>query len=52
MARKRRLRATLPSPATSVLRLDDLVIGESRALFDLVCARDLEGVVAKRLDAP
>jgi len=52
MVRKRRLRAIVPSPATSVLRLDDPVVGDGRALFDLVCANDLEGVVAKRLDAP
>ena len=49
MARKRRLRSIVPSPATSVLRLDDPVIGEGRALFELVCAQDLEGIVAKRL---
>jgi bifunctional non-homologous end joining protein LigD len=50
-ARKRRLRTIVPSPATSVLRLEPIV-GEGRALYDLVCEQDLEGVVAKRLDAP
>jgi bifunctional non-homologous end joining protein LigD len=42
VAHKRRLRAIVPSLATSCLRPDDPVIGEGRALFDLVCARDLE----------
>jgi len=28
------------------------VIGEGRALYELVCQHDLEGIVAKRLDAP
>jgi bifunctional non-homologous end joining protein LigD len=50
-ARKRRLRAVVPSPATSVLRLEP-IIGEGRALYELVCSHDLEGIVAKRLDAP
>lgn len=50
-ARKGRLRAVVPSPATSVLRLEP-VVGEGRALYELICAQDLEGIVAKRLDAP
>jgi bifunctional non-homologous end joining protein LigD len=49
--RKRRLRTIVPSLATSILRLEP-IIGDGRALYDLVCAQDLEGIVAKRLDAP
>lgn len=41
----------MPSPATSVLRLEPIV-GKGRALYEVVCERDLEGIVAKRLDAP
>lgn len=51
VARKRRLRRIVPSPATSVLALEP-IIGCGVALYDAVCAADLEGIVAKRLDAP
>ena len=50
-ARKRRLARIVPSPATSVLALQPIV-GSGVALYEAVCAADLEGVVAKRLDAP
>ena len=51
MKRKRRLAAMVPAPGAAVLPLKP-VIGKGSALYELVCEQDLEGVVAKRLDAP
>lgn len=49
--RKRRLNALLPVPGASVFGLQPIV-GQGVELYRLVCANDLEGIVAKRLDAP
>ena len=49
--RKQRLGALLPTPGMSVLGLQP-VLGSGVDLFEVVCANDLEGIVAKRLDAP
>lgn len=49
--RKARLRDLVPSP-TPHLFVADHVVGEGRALFDAVCARDCEGIVAKLAAAP
>jgi bifunctional non-homologous end joining protein LigD len=47
--RKRGLARVVPSRATSGLALQPIV-GNGVALFDAVCAADLEDVVAERLD--
>ncbi|MEW5918039.1 MAG: hypothetical protein AB1762_16670 [Gemmatimonadota bacterium] len=41
----------VPSPATSALALQP-IIETGAKLYEVVCAADLEGIVAKRLDAP
>jgi bifunctional non-homologous end joining protein LigD len=46
LERKRLLRAIVP-PQPSPLLYVDHVAETGRALFDLVCARDMEGIVAK-----
>lgn len=46
LARKAALKNLIPAPATAVLYAD-YVRGDGRALYELACARDLEGVVAK-----
>lgn len=51
LERKRRLRALLPEESSSLLYAQH-VIGAGRALFDQVCALDLEGIVAKLASAP
>jgi bifunctional non-homologous end joining protein LigD len=51
LERKRRLRALLPEESSSLLYAQH-VIGAGRALFDQVCALDLEGIVAKLAAAP
>src|SRR5262249_3046715 len=51
VARKRRLRGIVPSSATSVLAIQP-VIGTGVGLFEAISVADLEGMVAKRLDAP
>jgi bifunctional non-homologous end joining protein LigD len=35
-----------------VVQLLDHVLGEGQKLFATACARDLEGIVAKRADSP
>ena len=47
MRRKMRLRSIVPVGASSVLYAEGIV-GQGVALFDEACARDLEGIVAKR----
>ena len=48
--RKTRLRSIVPSGATSILYAESIV-GQGVALFGEACARDLEGIVAKRRDS-
>lgn len=50
--RRERLQAMLAATDRSRLMLSDGVIGEGRALFAAACQQELEGIVAKRLDAP
>ena len=49
--RRRVLQSILPEGA-SVISEALSVAGKGRELFDLMCAHDLEGIVAKRLDDP
>jgi bifunctional non-homologous end joining protein LigD len=49
--RRRNLQGILPEGA-SVISEALSVAGKGRELFDLMCAHDLEGIVAKRLDDP
>jgi len=49
--RKERLRALL-SGTGSPLQFSDHEIGRGRAFYDRACALKVEGIVAKRLDAP
>ena len=51
LERKRRLHALLPEESSTLLYAQH-VIGAGRALFDQVCALDLEGIVAKVAAAP
>src|SRR5215212_2951053 len=46
LERKRRLRAIMPRIDSRLVYLDH-VVGRGAELFDAVCARDLEGIVAK-----
>ena len=51
LERKRRLAALLPRHSRALLFAQH-VLGAGRALFDQVCALDLEGIVAKLGSAP
>lgn len=47
--RKRRLTDVVSGLAGPVVQITDGIIGEGRALFEVVAARGMEGIVAKRL---
>ncbi|MEO7436418.1 MAG: RNA ligase family protein [Candidatus Binatia bacterium] len=49
--RKQRLRALVPARATAVLYAESIQ-GQGIALYAEACAKDLEGIVAKRRDSP
>ena len=49
--RRRRLQAILPAKSPIISEALS-VTGRGRELFELMCANDLEGIVAKRLDDP
>ena len=49
--RRRRLKAILPARSSAISETLS-VSGRGSELFELMCANDLEGIVAKRLDDP
>jgi bifunctional non-homologous end joining protein LigD len=51
LERKRRLREIVPRAPSPLLYVDH-VVGTGMDLFEAVCRNDLEGIVAKRADAP
>ena len=49
--RRRRLKTILPAGSRAISETLS-VLGRGSELFELICANDLEGIVAKRLDDP
>jgi ATP-dependent DNA ligase len=50
-ARRQRLQAVVRACANSRLVFSEGIVGPGRAFFEAVCRKELEGVVAKRLDS-
>ncbi|MFS8051560.1 non-homologous end-joining DNA ligase [Rhizobium sp. BR 317] len=51
-SRRHLLESIVPAGSSSVLRLSEVFDGDGAALFDAACENGLEGIIAKRTDAP